>query len=401
MNWTNVTLAWREITSNMMRSVLTCLGIIIGVAAVIVMVSVGEAATANVTEEIQGLGRNMLVLQPGQRQRGGQFIPAKPFKTEDVEAIRDQVPGVADAAAIAVSSVQIVYGNENIGTTIWGTDTSYYGVRDWDVALGREFTVLEVRGGRPVCVLGETPRKALFGFRNPLGESIRMGSVTCEIIGVMEPKGANTFGQDQDDFILAPIRLVQRRLTGNKDVAFVMISAQSEDITYDVKTAIEDLMRERRKVSVGQPDDFTVQDLKEVSNILSQVTGILTIFLSAVAAISLLVGGIGIMNIMLVSVTERTREIGIRLAIGALERDVLSQFLVEAIMLSAFGGIIGVILGLSLTWIGMQILGWPFIVNPFAVVGAVVFSAAIGVIFGFFPARRAAQLDPIDALRYE
>ncbi|MGF1455803.1 MAG: ABC transporter permease [Alphaproteobacteria bacterium] len=401
MNWTNLTLAWREINANIMRSVLTCLGIIIGVAAVIVMVSVGEAATANVTQEIAGLGRNMLVVQPGQRQRGGQFIPAKPFEEADVEAIRDQVPGVADAAAIALRNVQLVFGNENFGTTIWGTETAYYDVRDWDVVLGRRFTPLEVRSGRPVCVLGETPRKALFGFRNPLGESIRMGSVTCEIIGVMEAKGANTFGQDQDDFVLAPIRLVQRRLIGNRDVAFIMVSAQTEDVTNDVKASIEGLMRERRKVGVGQPDDFTVQDLKEVSNILSQVTGILTIFLSAVAAISLLVGGIGIMNIMLVSVTERTREIGIRLAIGALERDVLAQFLVEAVMLSAFGGIIGVTLGLGLTWIGMQILGWPFIVNLMAVFGAVFFSAAIGVIFGFFPARRAAQLDPIEALRYE
>lgn len=401
MNWTNVTLAWREITSNIMRSVLTCLGIIIGVAAVIVMVSVGEAATENVTQEIAGLGRNMLVVQPGQRQRGGQFIPARPFEEDDVEAIREQVPGAADATAVTLRSVQAVYGNENFGTTIWGTDTSYYNVRDWDVALGRQFTPLEVRGGRPVCVLGETPRKALFGFRNPLGESIRMGSVTCEVIGVMDSKGANTFGQDQDDFILAPIRLVQRRITGNTNVNFIMVSAQTDDITEDVKTAIEELMRERRNVAVDQPDDFTVQDLKEVSNILSEVTGVLTIFLAAVAAISLLVGGIGIMNIMLVSVTERTREIGIRLAIGALERDVLFQFLVEAVMLSAFGGIIGVVLGLSLTWIGMQILDWPFIINPLAVAGAVLFSAAIGVIFGFFPARRAAQLDPIDALRYE
>lgn len=401
MIFTNLQLAWQEITSNIMRSTLTCLGVIIGVAAVIIMVSLGESATANVTQSISNLGRNLLVLIPGQQERGGQFIGAQQFDAADLEAIREQVPGIADVSGVASRGIQAIFGNENTQTVIYGTDTKYLDVRAWEVELGRRFAPGEVRGGRSVCILGATPREELFGAQDPVGETIRLGSVSCQVIGVLESKGGSGFGQDQDDVVLAPLRMVQRRFIGNRNIGSIWVSARTEEETDQVQADIESLMRERRRIGPEDTDDFNVQNLKEVSDVFSEVTGYLTIFLSSVAAISLLVGGIGIMNIMLVSVTERTREIGIRLAIGALERDVLSQFLVEAVLLAAFGGVVGITLGLGFTWLAVTLIGWEFILNIPIVVLAVLFSAAIGIIFGYFPARRAARLDPIEALRYE
>ncbi len=402
MFWTNIVLAWREISGNLMRSILTILGIVIGVAAVIVMVTAGNGATANVTNEISGLGRNLVVLSPGAARFGGRVQPAGPLTIDDAEAIRDQITSVAATTAVVQRAAQVVYGNENISTSIIGADSAYYDVRDWEIVLGRRFTAQELIAARPVCALGETPRKALFGAQDPIGEQIRIGNIACTVIGVMEEKGQSTFGQDQDDFILAPLRLVQRRLAGNpRAVSYILMSAISDGATARAQRDVQALMRERRNIAIGEEDDFTVQDLKEVTQIISSVTGILTALLSAVAAISLLVGGIGIMNIMLVSVTERTREIGIRLAIGALERDVLTQFLVEAAMLAALGGMLGVLFGIGLSYLVVSYFGWPFIPSPTIMVIAVIFSAGVGLVFGFFPARRAARLDPIDALRYE
>jgi putative ABC transport system permease protein len=270
------------------------------------------------------------------------------------------------------------------------------------LAQGRQFTESEERGGRAVCILGETPRKELFGQQTPLGAQVRLGQTTsCEVIGVLSMKGQSTFGQDQDDTILMPITAVQRRMTGTDDVQQIWLSATTAGQVKPVQDSLATLMRERRRIRPGEQDDFLIRDLQSVSSLVQSTTALLTAGLSAVAAISLLVGGIGIMNIMLVSVTERTREIGIRLAIGALERDVLMQFLIEAVLLSCLGGLIGAALGLAGSAAIAYAIGVPFVLSPMVVVVAFVFSAAVGILFGFFPARRAASLDPIEALRYE
>ena len=274
-------------------------------------------------------------------------------------------------------------------------------MRDWPIALGRAFTDSEERGGRTVCILGETPRKELFGQQTPLGAKIRLGATSCDVVGVLAAKGQSTFGQDQDDIILMPILAVQRRMTGATDVQQIWVSAATAAQVHPVQESIATLMRERRRIRPGEQDDFLIRDLQSVSSLVESTTQLLTAGLSAVAAISLLVGGIGIMNIMLVSVTERTREIGIRLAIGALERDVLLQFLIEAVVLSCVGGLIGAALGLSASAALAYAIGVPFVLSPWVVVVSFGFSAAVGVVFGFFPARRAASLDPIEALRYE
>jgi putative ABC transport system permease protein len=269
------------------------------------------------------------------------------------------------------------------------------------VVIGRNFTLAETRAGKAVCVLGETVRRDLFGDQDPIGSRIRVDKVSCDVIGILEAKGKSTFGQDQDDAIVMPLRAVQRRLAGNTEVNIIWLSVANAADTASVKDQTERLLRERRHISPGAADDFQVNDMQEISRMVETTTGILTAFLSAVAAVSLLVGGIGIMNIMLVSVTERTREIGIRLAIGARERDVLLQFLIEAVVMSALGGVIGIMLGLTGSAIAAHFLDLPFVFQPGIVVLAVLFSAGVGVAFGFFPARRAARLDPIDALRHE
>ncbi len=399
---TNISLAWRAIVGNMMRSTLTVLGIVIGVAAVIVLVTAGKGATTDVTDEISGLGRNLLVMSSGQQRFGGRVQAAKRLTVEDAEAIREQIDSVSAVTAMLQQMEQVVYGNENVNTSIIGADLAYYDVREWDVALGRRFTSSELSAARPVCALGATVREALFGPQNPIGEQIRVKNFACRVIAVMESKGQSVWGQDQDDFVLAPLRLVQRRLAGDpRSVGYVLMSAASENVTGLAQQEVEALMRERRQIAIGEDDDFSVRDLKELENMISVVANILTALLSAVAAISLLVGGIGIMNIMLVSVTERTREIGIRLAIGALERDVLTQFLVESAVLAALGGALGVVLGTAVAFGIVQFFGWPFLPSIPIMIMAVVFSAVIGVAFGYLPARRAARLNPIDALRHE
>jgi len=403
MIWETIILALREIRRNVMRSSLTVLGIVIGVAAVITMVTLGGGATAQVKAEISSLGSNMLQMRPGQRMHGpgGTRSQADMFEAKDAEAIIREISGLEAVAPAVSGSMQAIAGNKNWTTTVMGSTNGFLKVRDWALESGRSFTDAEMLSGKAVCILGTTVRNELFGNTDPLGATVRLQKLSCQVVGVLESKGQSSFGRDQDDFVLIPVRTFQRRIAGNNDVRTIYISANDGISTTEVKASIERLMRERRRITVGKDDDFQVRDMQEIVSTLTGTTRILTALLAAVAAVSLLVGGIGIMNIMLVSVTERTREIGIRLAIGALEREVLMQFLIEAVVLSTFGGLFGIIVGLLASSVGVYMLGMPFILNSEIIFIAFVFSAAVGVVFGFFPAQKAARLDPIEALRHE
>jgi len=403
MLWEAFRLALQAIRRNLFRSFLTLLGIVIGVGAVIAMVTIGNGTTAKVAGDLAKLGSNLLVVRPGQSFRGpGRArIDAKQFDERDVAALRGYLYGVKAVAPIASQRVTVVSGAENWGTSVTGTDNSYFVTQDWTLSLGRAFLDGELRAGKAVCIIGRTVGDKLFGGSDPLGQRIRLKRMSCEVIGVLVSKGQSSFGMDQDDTVLVPLRAFQRRIAGNTEVATIFVSARDEVETAKVQADIERLMRERRNIGGAKEDDFYVRDMKQIVETMMGTTAVLTRLLGAVAAVSLLVGGIGIMNIMLVSVTERTREIGIRLAIGALERQVLTQFLVEAVVLSLFGGLIGILLGLMFAALGARMLEIPFVFGPAIVAIAFVFSAAIGIVFGYFPARRAARLDPIEALRHE
>jgi putative ABC transport system permease protein len=402
MLWNALVLALREIRRNIMRSFLTSLGIIIGVAAVITMVTLGNGATAKVKAQIASLGTNLLQLRAGQDYgHGGIRESAKLFKLADAEAISKEISGVEAVAPIVMVPTQAIYGNRNWSSTITGSTNGFIATRDWPVNRGRLFSQGETRAGKAVCLLGSTVARELFGAENPLGGTIRLKKLVFKVIGVLTSKGESSFGSDRDDFILIPIRTFQRRIAGNTDVTRVYISVLDGFSIDRTKNDIARLMRERRHLREGEDDDFYIRDMREISRVLSGTTSILTSLLGAIAAVSLLVGGIGIMNIMLVSVTERTREIGTRLAIGALAREVLLQFLVEAVMLSSLGGITGILLALAASAILAKILLVPLVINPGIIILSFGFSAAIGVFFGFFPARNAARLDPIEALRHE
>jgi putative ABC transport system permease protein len=401
MLFESIRLALKAIERNALRSFLTVLGIVIGVGAVITMVTIGNGTTAKVTADLAKLGSNLLSARPGQFGPGRASSEAKAFNARDIEAIRSQLNSVKAVAPVAQKSVSVIYGTESRTVTVIGTDNNYFVTQDWPLTAGREFLDAELRGGGAVCIIGSTVREKLFGRVDPLGHHIRVSNVSCDVIGLLESKGQSSFGTDQDDTVLMPIRTFQRRIAGNTDIGRIMISAKDGVDTTKVQTDVERILRERRNIRRGEEDDFSVRDTRQLVQTMSGTTQVLTGLLGAVAAVSLLVGGIGIMNIMLVSVTERTREIGIRLAIGALERQVLSQFLVEAVVLSLFGGVVGILLGLGLALVATQTLGVPFVVDPGIVVLAFVFSALVGVVFGYFPARRAARLDPIEALRHE
>jgi putative ABC transport system permease protein len=403
MFWNAILLALREIRRNVLRSSLTILGIVIGVAAVITMVTIGEGATAQVQADIQKLGTNLLQVFRGQGfgGGGGARSAAPPFTLEDVRAIEQEITGVRAVAPSSNTGAQAIYGNNNWSTQVTGTSEQYLEVRDWPLASGRNFSESEIRAGGAVCLLGETVRQELFGQQDPIGSSIRLQKLSCQVIGVLSVKGQSGFGQNQDDIVVMPLRTLQRRLTGNADVNSIMVSARDGVSTEKVQADLESLLRERRKLREGADNDFNVRDLKEVTSAFTSSTRVMTALLGAVAAVSLIVGGVGIMNIMLVSVTERTREIGTRLAVGAMARDVLLQFLVEAVTLAAFGGLIGIALGLSAAALATHAFRVPFVLNPGIVVLSFAFSAAVGIVFGYFPARRAAQLDPIEALRHE
>ncbi|MGM0540956.1 MAG: ABC transporter permease [Pseudomonadota bacterium] len=391
-------LAIREIRRNLMRSFLTVLGVVIGVASVITMVTLGSGATQQVTQNVASLGSNLITVRPGQM---GYRSLAPSFKREDAQAIARDIRGIKAAAPLASANTTVVYGNANWATIIVGTTENYFTVREWQLQQGRAFTPAEERSGRAVCVIGETVKKELFANSSPLGLKIRFNKVACQIIGVLQAKGQSAFGSDQDDRILMPLKTFQRRVSGNKEIRQIDIAIQKGFDTALYKTKIENYMRERRKLSDNEEDDFMVMDMKEISNMLSNITQVLTMLLGSVAAVSLLVGGIGIMNIMLVSVTERTREIGIRLAIGALEKEVLLQFLVEAIVLSTFGGLFGILLALIASYSLASFMAIPLVLDIWVILFSFAFSAFIGVLFGYFPARKAARLDPIVALRHE
>jgi putative ABC transport system permease protein len=394
-------LALQAIRRNALRSFLTVLGVVIGVGAVIAMVTIGNGTTAKVTADLAKLGSNLLFVSPGQSGPGRASADARSFNSRDIEAMRTQLNGVKAVAPVAQKSVTIVYGTESRVTTVTGTDNDYFISQDWPLKAGRQFFDGEIRGGRAACIIGTTVADKLFGRADPLAHNIRVDKVSCEVIGLLESKGQSSFGSDQDDIVLMPIRTFHRRLAGNIDINRVMVSAKDGIETSKVQTDIERILRERRNIAPGKEDDFSVRDMKQIAQTMAGTTAMLTGLLGAVAAVSLLVGGIGIMNIMLVSVTERTREIGIRLAIGALERQVLSQFLVEAVVLSLFGGLAGIVLGLGLALMATRMLEVPFTVDPTIIIVAFLFSAVVGIVFGYFPARRAARLDPIEALRHE
>jgi putative ABC transport system permease protein len=393
-------LALRAISRNLLRSFLTVLGVVIGVAAVIALVTIGNGTTAQVSTELSRLGTNMLFVRPGQFGPGRASSEARRFTLKDVEAIRDQVSGLRAVAPSNQSTATVIFGGQNHSTTVYGTTNDYFIAQDWDLALGRNFMPAEERG-QSRCIIGETVREQLFGAADPTGQLIRVGKVSCPVIGVLAKRGQSGMGNDQDDAVIMPVKVFQRRISGSSNVPTILISARDGVSTSKVQADVENLLRERRKIIPGRQDDFNVNDMTQIAEAMTGTTTLLTGLLGAVAAVSLLVGGIGIMNIMLVSVTERTREIGIRLAIGALENQVLTQFLVEAVALSLFGGIAGIMLGLTLAYGTVSFLNVPFVVSPLIIFIAFVFSAAIGMIFGFFPARRAAQLNPIEALRHE
>lgn len=401
MWWNALQLALREIRRNVMRSFLTILGIVIGVAAVITMVTLGGGATAQVTQDVASLGSNLLMVTPGQRMGMGQRTVADAFDLDDVEALASEISSITAASGSSTAPATVIYGNENWSTSINGVDISYFEVKDRAIEKGRLFTDGEMRSGKAVCLLGATVKKELFGNGNPLGEKIRLKKISCQVIGVLESKGQSSMGSDQDDVVLTPIRTFQRRIAGNQDIKLIQVSVRDGISTDKARKDIESLMRERRNISTNEDNDFSIMDMKEIAKMLTGITQVLTTLLGAVAAVSLLVGGIGIMNIMLVSVTERTREIGIRLAIGALAHEVLMQFLVEAVVLSSFGGLFGIVLALLASVIMAEVMQIPFILNPGIILLAFLFSAMVGVVFGYFPARRAAQLNPIEALRHE
>ena len=400
MLWSTLLLALRAIRRNLMRSLLTILGIVIGVSAVITMVTLGNGATQSVRAQIAGMGSNLLILRPGQGFGPGAG-DAPSFRVADAEAIRLQVSLAQAVAPTANRRTSAVVGARNWLTSITGTSNDYFTAGNWTIASGRNFTDAEMRAGAAVCVIGESVRRNLYGNENPVDAQVRIGQFSCSVIGLLRPKGQSAMGQDQDDIIVMPLRTVQRRLTGNQDVGAILVSVREGGSTDRARDQVISIMRERRHIGEREDENFRVLDTRQIAETLTATTRTMTSLLGAVAAVSLLVGGIGIMNIMLVSVTERTREIGIRLAIGALERDVLLQFLIEAVALASLGGIVGVALATAASIVLAGTMQVPYLFDPAINLVALLFSAAIGVVFGYFPARRAARLDPIEALRHE
>lgn len=400
MLWNTLLLSLRAIRRNLMRSFLTVLGIVIGIAAVITLVTLGNGATRSVSDQISSMGSNLLMVIPGQRFGPGSEGAPK-FKSADVDAIRNQVTNAERIAPVVSTTVTAVYQAKNWSTVVNGSNDDYFPAGNWEIASGRNYTEAEERAGKAVCVIGESVRNKLFGRKNPVGSDIRIKQFSCEVIGLLKAKGQSAMGSDQDDTVVMPLRTVQRRLTGSQDIGRLTVSVKQGASIDDVKKQLTLLMRERRKIADNEEDDFRVMDTRQIAETLTSTTKILTMLLGAVAAVSLLVGGIGIMNIMLVSVTERTREIGIRLAIGALEREVLLQFLIEAVVLSSIGGLIGIALATGASMGLAKLMAIPYLFDLRINLLSFLFSAAIGVIFGFFPARRAAGLNPIDALRHE
>ena len=394
-------LSLRSIRRNLLRSFLTMLGIVIGVSAVITMVTVGNGATVAIQNQIAGLGTNLLQVRPGQRMMGGGGPSVPPFKESDAQALATQVSSLLAVAPESRTGATIVLEGRNWTSSVIGSTNDWLITGNWTVTDGREFTTEEQVAGAGVCLIGETVRRELFGNRSVLGTNIRVKQISCQVIGVLGSKGQGAFGNDQDDVVFMPLHTLQRRITGNTRVNTLLVSMQNGANPERVKADITDLLRERRKLAEGEEDNFNVLDTKQLGEAFSGTTRVMTTLLGAVAAVSLLVGGIGIMNIMLVSVTERTREIGLRMAVGARGRDILAQFLIEAVTLSLLGGALGVLLGAVATWAVGTFAGWQVTLSAPSIALAVGFAAMVGVFFGYYPARRASRLLPIQALRYE
>lgn len=394
-------LALRQICRNPMRSLLTVLGVVIGVAAVITMVTVGNGATQAVREQIESLGSNQLMIRPGQRMGPGGASGAPTFKLEDIDAIANQIAGIKAVAPQRQQSMTVVAQGRNWSTQVIGSSNQYFVLDNRGLALGRYFEAQEEQSGAAVCIIGTTIQKEIFSSTNPVGQMLRTGNFSCRVVGVLESKGQAAIGGDQDDLVVMPIKTFQRRVSGNTRVSAILVSVDTQIDRTMLTESLRALMRERRSLSGTDEDNFMILDTEELARRVSSTTEIMTMLLGAVAAVSLVVGGIGIMNIMLVSVTERTREIGVRLAIGALEREVLMQFLIEAVVLGAMGGILGVVIALIGSLILTTSMNIPFIFDPGINMIAFGFAALTGIVFGYFPARRAAHLDPIEAVRHE
>ena len=394
-------LALREIRRHLLRSILTVLGIVIGVAAVITMVTVGNGVTASVRAQIASLGANTLMVVPNSSGRQAGSAAPHPFTTEDITAIREQIGGVDAAAGQANSTVTATADGINWQTSVTGTSDDGIGIQAMKVISGRIFTPEEEAAGKSVCIIGETVRKNLFANVDPLGRELRVGKLSCPIIGVLKERGQGGMGNDQDDVVLMPLRTVQRQIIGTTDIYWIVIGVNPAYDNTAVSGDLGRLLRERRHLAAGQDEDFRLIDMKQISDTVSGTLKVMTGLVAAIASISLIVGGIGIVNIMLVSVTERTREIGIRLAIGALAREVRLQFLTEAVMLCSLGGAIGIGLSFGLSLLLTRIMAVDFVFDPLINLGSLLFSSFLGIVFGYVPAQRAAALNPIDALRHE
>ena len=402
-----IKISFRALWVNKMRSSLTMLGIIIGVGAVIAMVAVGSGASQKISEQISSMGSNLLIILPGSTTAGGVRMGAGSQPTlsmGDAEAILKECPSVADDAPTLGGVAQIVYGHLNWSTGITGTTPGMLVVRDWELSSGRPFTQQDVKSATKVALLGQTVVDNLFGDQNPVGQSIRIKNVPFTVIGVLAPKGQSPQGQDQDDTIFVPVTTSQKKLFGTQFpgmVRIILVKARSTEDLSSAEKQITDLLRQRHHIGLKQDNDFTVRNLTQIMQAAEQSSKVMTLLLGAIASVSLLVGGIGIMNIMLVSVTERTREIGIRMAIGAKTWDIRLQFIVEALTLSLIGGVMGIIIGVSTAVILSSVSGWPTVVSILSILLAFSFSGFIGIFFGFYPAYKASLLNPIDALRYE
>jgi len=401
-----IRVAFRALIRNKMRAALTMLGIIIGVSAVIAMVSIGQGASASVQAQIESIGTNLLFVSAGAQNVGGVRsgtgdTGTNTMTVDDLDAIKREVPSVSMVTPNVNARSQMVAGNMNWNTGVTGVSEQYPDIRKWPVASGSFFTDADVRTAARVIVIGQTLADNLYPGTDPVGQDIRVMNLPFRVVGVMAKKGQDPQGRDQDDVAFAPYTTVQKKILGRDRVQIAFVSAISQDATYTAQSQITDLLRQRHKLGANEPNDFTVRNMTDVAEAANETSKTMTILLACIAGVSLLVGGIGIMNIMLVSVTERTREIGIRMAIGARSSAVRSQFLIESIVLSLTGGTIGIILGVVLSLAIPAFLGWPTLVSMMAIIGSVLFSAAVGIFFGYYPARKAAALDPIEALRYE
>ncbi len=402
--WSTLRLALRALARNKLRSSLTMLGIIIGVGAVIATVSIGQGAEYLVQQGIQSMGTNAVFIAAGSNRPGGArmgFWAVKTLTIDDMNAILREVPLIREAAPAVISRVQVVYQNQNWYTTIQGATPNYFTIRSWPVEAGTVFSQDEVDSAANVCLMGTTVARILFGEENPVGKTVRVRDLPFRVVGVLESKGQSVMGDDQDDRMFAPYTTVQRKIAGITWIQFINASAISQEASVAAVPQITALLRERHHIRSGDDDDFFVRTQSEVADLAAQTQQVMTLLLGSIASVSLIVGGIGIMNIMLVSVTERTREIGVRMAVGATEADVQRQFLVEAVTLSMLGGLVGIVIGLVGSALISNFLSWPTLISVKAIITAAIFSVAVGVFFGFYPARKAAQLDPIEALRYE